>query len=295
MRFAGAVCLFVLLAPLAGARAQTKEQCAQAYEQAQSLQMEHRLLEARAELQICTHERCPKQVSADCWRWLANVEAATPTLVITARSAAGEDLVDVTLSLDGRVLESALIGKAMQVDPGAHTLHAEAAGFVSSEERIVVREGEKARIINLVLAPVPVAVPVTSSEQPAEVELEAPIPDEPDPRPGRLRTAGYVLLGAGVAAAGAGTYLAYDGYHDGKVMRDACKPRCSESEVDSAKLKLTMGHVGLGLGVAALATGIVTLLVGRAQDDDDPAGEEPLALDVAIEPRRAFAGLRGSF
>src|SRR5262245_15284720 len=101
MRMVGAIsgllALFFALG-VAPAHAQTKEQCAQAYEQAQSLQMEHRLLEARAELQICTHERCPKTVSADCWRWLATVEASTPTLVITARSAAGEDLVDVTLS-----------------------------------------------------------------------------------------------------------------------------------------------------------------------------------------------------
>src|SRR5262245_50081541 len=103
MRFVGvASCLLVLFAPFAAASAQNKEQCAQAYEQAQSLQMEHRLLEARAELQVCTNEKCPKQVSADCWRWLANVEASTPTLVITARSAAGEDLVDVTFSIDGR-------------------------------------------------------------------------------------------------------------------------------------------------------------------------------------------------
>src|SRR5262249_15968393 len=98
------------------------------------------------------------------------------------------------------------------------------------------------------------------------------------------------------AAAGVGTYLAYDGYHDGKAMQDDCKPNCPQSEVDTARTKLLMGHVVLGVSAAALATGLVTLLVGRAHDKDDDAGEKNVAaLDVAITPRGAFAGVHGRF
>jgi hypothetical protein len=278
------------------AHAQTKEQCAQAYEDAQSLQMEHRLLEAREQLVTCTHEKCPKAVSADCWRWLASVEASTPTLVIAARSAAGDDLVDVTLSLDGRAVENEMIGKAMSVDPGPHVLRAEAPGFLPAEERVVVREGEKARIFSLVLAPLPREL--SAAEAPA---VEA-APPEPEPASdagrARLKVASYVLFGVGVAAAGAGTYLAYDGYRDGKTMRDTCRPRCDDSEVDAARLRLTLGHAALGLGAAALASGLVTILVASARDAEEtpePSDEDSVGLDVALLPRGGFAGLRGRF
>ena len=48
-----------------GARAQDKEQCVQAYEDAQTLRAERKLIEAHARLITCTNASCPQAIS---WR-----------------------------------------------------------------------------------------------------------------------------------------------------------------------------------------------------------------------------------
>jgi hypothetical protein len=64
-------------------------------------------------------------------------------VVLAAKSAAGADLIDVQVTMDGNVLATKLDGLAIDVDPGAHTfVFATPNGPV--EQRVVVPEGAKA-------------------------------------------------------------------------------------------------------------------------------------------------------
>src|SRR6187402_3583264 len=87
-------------APAASAAADpAKAECFARHEEAQVARRQGHLLEARAWLRQCSSATCIGIVRADCIEWLAEVERAIPSVVITAR-ARGADLVDVKVIID---------------------------------------------------------------------------------------------------------------------------------------------------------------------------------------------------
>ncbi|WP_437841834.1 hypothetical protein [Sorangium sp. So ce1153] len=156
-----ALCLAAALS-LAGidARAQpSKRACAAAYERAQGLRRDGKLIAAREALIACSQPTCPAAAVADCGPWLAEVEKSLPSVVIAAREAGGRERLDVRVLVDGRLLAAALDGKALPVDPGPHTFRYEPAGGPAVEERVLIREGEKNRAITVVLGAPPAGAP----------------------------------------------------------------------------------------------------------------------------------------
>jgi len=106
-----------------------------------------------------------------------------------------------------------------------------------------------------------------------------------------------VLGGAGLAAAGLGSYLLLSGIHDAKHLQETCKPACAEADVSAARTKIVAGNIGVGVGILAIA-GAVWLAL-------EPAASEPqtsrLRSEPAIEPSfagptaSAWLGVRGRF
>ncbi|XYI03713.1 hypothetical protein ACMHYB_29695 [Sorangium sp. So ce1128] len=144
----------------AGARAQpSKRACAAAYERAQGLRRDGKLIAAREALIACSQPTCPAAAVADCGPWLAEVEKSLPSVVIAARDAGGRERLDVRVLVDGRLLAAALDGKALPVDPGPHTFRYEPAGGPAVEERVLIREGEKNRAITVMLGEPPTGAP----------------------------------------------------------------------------------------------------------------------------------------
>ena len=121
--------LFAALVTLAGvlatsaALADDKAVCLEAASKGQTLRDAHQLLEARDQFRICARPQCPAMVQTDCGGWLGDVMRDLPTLVVTAKDAAGADLVRVRVTLDGQPLLTALDGQSVAVNPGQHTLH----------------------------------------------------------------------------------------------------------------------------------------------------------------------------
>ncbi|WP_437948462.1 hypothetical protein WME98_49120 [Sorangium sp. So ce296] len=161
---------------LTGARADAqphKRACAAAYERAQGLRRDGKLLAAREALIACSQPTCPAAAVADCGPWLAEVEKSLPTVVIAAKDAHGRERLDVRVLVDGRPLAAALDGKALPVDPGPHTFRYEPASGPAVEERVLIREGEKNRAITVTLGassagapaspPPPAAAPTPAS------------------------------------------------------------------------------------------------------------------------------------
>ncbi|WP_437760705.1 hypothetical protein [Sorangium sp. So ce1389] len=188
-----ALCLTVALS-LAGidARAQpSKRACAAAYERAQGLRRDGKLIAAREALIACSQPTCPAAAVADCGPWLAEVEKSLPSVVIAAREAGGRERLDVRVLVDGRLLAATLDGKALPVDPGPHTFRYEPAGGPAVEERVLIREGEKNRAITVILgappaggppSPRPLAAPAAPpSAAPAAPPSSAPPPGAPPP------------------------------------------------------------------------------------------------------------------
>src|SRR5579862_5784894 len=64
--------------------------CFTAAERAQPLMRDKRFREARADLEMCARDVCPKVARADCREWLSEVALEQPTIVIAPREVNAE-------------------------------------------------------------------------------------------------------------------------------------------------------------------------------------------------------------
>ena len=123
--------------------------CLAASEKGQRARSAGKLREAREYFLVCGAEGCPKLVRQDCAQWNSELAQTLPTVVFGARDKDGRDLFDVSVSMDGEVLVTKLDGKSVTVDPGKHTFRFEAAGQPPVEEVALIKEGERARVLNV--------------------------------------------------------------------------------------------------------------------------------------------------
>lgn len=240
---AGIAALGVSISPLSVvARADTIEACASAAEAGQRLEREGRLVESRATFLSCAASRCPGEVASLCDRMLTDVDAAMPTVILGARDPAGRDLESVRVLADGAPLADSLDGKARAIDPGPHALRFVGSDGSAAALDVVVREGEKNRLLSVVLGSRTTETPSTDQSR--------------SRRPPLL---GWVLGGVGLAALATFGVLAAHG----QTRYDACEPhKCSASTVDSLNLERGAAFVALGIGVAGVATGGWLVLSG---------------------------------
>ncbi|HEY1690622.1 MAG TPA: hypothetical protein VGG39_00585 [Polyangiaceae bacterium] len=254
-----------LVSASAGATAQsdtappTVDQCFTAAERAQPLMKQRKLREAQRYLQTCAREECPRAARKDCKAWLDDVSAAVPTVVFVAReeraSGASVAIEDVRVSVDGEVAVASRIDGAVPIDPGVHTLRFEHPGFEPVEQRIDVREGERDRQVDVVFRAAPARAPAPSSTEPPPVGNEEPpshaIPAEPTSVPALAWG-----LGAGaVVAFGVGLTMEAIGLSARSHLANTCQPdrSCSASDVDSARTRVAVGDVALGVGALLFA------------------------------------------
>lgn len=132
------------------ARADEAARCSDAADKGQELRDAHRLVEARELLRVCAQSLCPLVIQKECSKWLEGVESSLPTVVVSARDARGAQVVNVTVTVDGRPFAALLDGQARPIDPGVHTFHFERQGQ-SVEQQVAVREGERNQSITVVL------------------------------------------------------------------------------------------------------------------------------------------------
>jgi hypothetical protein len=178
---------------------------------------------------------------SDCQRWLGEVEQNTPTVVLAARDADGHDLNDVAVQLDDRPFVDRLDASPHPLDPGEHVFRFRRDGREVTE-RVILRTGEKARVITVQIEPRRiVSVPSSSAMQPSD-----------SPPGSRTPVPAYAFGGVGLVALGGFAYFGLtgrDAYFDAKA---ACSPSCSASEVSTAKTKLLVADVFLGASLLSL-------------------------------------------
>ena len=192
--FAALVALATIVPLASPARADdTVRACIAASTGGQTLRRQGRLLAARDEMIACARDACPPIVRSSCARWLAEVDAAVPSVVVRAESAAGEDAIGGTLSIDGHPRK--LDGQPVRLDPGEHTVLVVDDHGARKEARVLLAEGERARLVTLRFS--------AGAETPSKPLATATPRTSPSPSPSAPDSIG----GIGVVALGSATYF----------------------------------------------------------------------------------------
>ena len=257
--------------PARAASPSAGDTCVMAYEQAQQNQRARRLLQARADLQLCQRV-CPSMLGQDCDRWLGEVSGGIPTVILYAVDDQGRSLSAVRVQLDGAPLAESLDGAQVEVDPGEHTFTFEGSEGRRTETRVSVRPGERAQTIS--------------------VRLET----APPARIGSPPIASWVLGGVAVGALAVGGVLSIKGHLDRGDLEDTCAPRCNDDDVDTIRTEWAVAGVAAGVGAAAGIAAIVVWASGPTPRTSGAATRPSRAtLGAAPLPGGGFASLGGRF
>jgi hypothetical protein len=267
------------IALLAQQEAKSRAECVSLHERAQVLRNEGKLLNTRQALRQCSVS-CPALITADCVRWLEEVEKQIPTIVFQAVDG-DKDVVNVKVTEGDRVLAESMTGSPVELDPGGHKFKAESPDRPTQEMTFVLREGEKARVIpiNFTVAP-PLRVA-------GDLEPKGPRP---------IPKVAIVFGSIAVVAAGTGGafgVLALKKRSD--LDSSHCKPLCSDADVKPVKNFALFADVAFG--VAVLNAGIAAILILNRpvvplKEEKGTSRPRPSAF---VTPTSVGMGLEGSF
>jgi hypothetical protein len=288
-----------------GARADDKQQCLTASDQGQQLRDDGKYRRAREAFATCSRDVCPAIVRHDCVKWLADLEQSSPSVVVSARDDKGNDLINVTVQVDGAPLVSKLDGKPTLVDPGAHVFHFEASGFPAVEQHVVVHAGEKSRLLTVQFGN-PSAPPTPPGPGATPAPAPGPGPDEgTTPPPGETpavtpsssgpRVSAWVLGGFALAAFATEAYFGLSGMSDrSNLESDPCAKTssCPQSSVDSIRTKFTIADIALGVGLVSAGLSAYLFL---SAPKGEAATAHASAIDVTPLPGGAAMSLGGKF
>jgi hypothetical protein len=226
--------LSVILASAVATAAPTVEQCVSASTAAQQEQKNGSYLAAKRQLEVCASPQCPSVVQSDCTKWLAEVLATMPSLVVVARLD-GVDQRQARVLLDGHLWQGELSGRPEDLEPGQHELTV-TVGTQTRFQKLLVNVGEKNRLVVFEFA-----TAVT----------------EPAPSMGRRFPVVPVVLST-VALAGVTTFTVLG--LSGRIGLDALLKQecaatksCAPSAVAEVQRRFLIADVALGAGVVAAA------------------------------------------
>lgn len=188
----------------------------------------------------------------------------------------GTPVEGMRLSLDGGPLSASVLGVPFPQDPGEHVLTVEAPGRKRWEGKINLPAGPTTLTVAIpTLAPDVAEPPPPPPPPPPLVRVvEPPLPPAPAPRPSgspSLRIAGGVTGGVGLAGVVVGSIFGGLAFSTESAARDLCPAlKCATQagldKHDTARRQATISTVAMSAGGAALATGVVLLVLGFRGD-----------------------------
>lgn len=206
------------------------------------------LRKAREEFLRCAHAACPGEVTSRCTGWVAEVDAAMPSVLVAPQDDRGRDLTRGTVRVDGEPRSEAFRGEPIVLEPGAHVVRFELEGRAPVEQQIVVREGEKNRHVALRLAPLPAKAPVTP----------------------------FVLGGIGIASGLAFGALSIVGMLDRQSSH--CDTGCPSAAYNRVNAELIAADITLGAAALFLGIAIIDFVVTRPSSSRSRAAFAPLVV-----------------
>jgi hypothetical protein len=263
----------VVVVPAHGADVpDAKQACIAAAELGQSQRDEGKYRGARAAFVECAKDSCPRVVGQSCTKWLRELDETAPTVVLGAKDEHGTDLTDVTVTLDDQPFATTLDGKPVTLDTGPHVLRFQKEGSPPVEQKLVVRAGERARVVSVTIGS---GVAETAPTKPPEEEK--PPPREAILSPHHVTTAAIVLGAIAVGGTGLAFFLQSNSSASSAnklqqvpplTMSSACTPpdmapNCAQLANDRSSQYSDI-HIATGLFVGAgalLASAVVTWFV----------------------------------
>ena len=236
------------------AHADEVDTCVRAAEEGQPLRSAGKLQLARERFAVCAREVCPSAIRRDCRTWIEQLDTQLGSFLLYAEDDAGHTLIDVSVSLDGTAIRDRLDDNAISVEPGKHTVHAEAVGMQPLDYSFTIAAGDQRRRVALVFTRISRPDGPTNKGR-SEVSTRPRWP--------------WVLLGVGVVSTGVGIYLGVRASERVSEMRDTCAPHCSKSEVDDLRVRMIAGDVLAGAGVVMI--GLSTWMLITASDSSNTA------------------------
>lgn len=252
----------------------TADACFSAAERAQPLLRQKKLREARALLESCARDVCPRVARSDCREWLAEATDAQPSIVIATHEIRGRgparDVGDARAIIDGALVVDRIDTTPIVIDPGRHRLRLERPGADPVVQDVDVREGEKGRVVDVYWH-------VADTVAPAR-----PIPPSV-----------YLTGTVGVFALGVGAYFEVSGLSQRHDLDTACKPTatCTVSQVNAARTQFRVGDAVIGGGILFLATAVVLYFTRPAADTTTEVGQTGW---IGVVPGGFVAGAQGA-
>jgi hypothetical protein len=227
----------------AAAPGDSVEACGSAAVDGQKLWRAGRLKEARGRFEICSRPSCREDIVHDCGTWLAEIDRAMPSVVVTARDAAGHVLTDVSVSIDGRVRDDGLL-RPVPLDPGEHVVVLERSNATPLTRTITLREGDRMEL--------------------AMVFAEQPRSSAKGLTEGRpLPTPVFVAGGIGAVSLGAFGIFGAIGYADWRSSH--CNEGCAQADAARVRRELVIADVSLVIAVVSTAAA-TWFYLGRSRD-----------------------------
>lgn len=258
-------CALAVATTTSAAHADEQKSCIAASEKAQQLKNAGKLSEAREQLVICNREVCPKLVQQDCSEWMRELLSSLPSIVPGARDKRGRDLVEVRVVVDGKVMTETLDGKPIALDPGVHRFRFETKGAPAIDEQVVVRQGEKNRILTVTFA--------TPDDKSGGGTAWQPHPREEPSK--ALPIAAYSLAGAGLIVGTVALIIDLGANSDAQNLRDTCAPNCRQEDVDDIDSRYTLAGVTAGIGGALFLTGAILFVVHITEPTSRTSARSP--------------------
>ena len=188
------------------------------------------------------------------------LEAVLTRLVITAAGAVpGQEV-----TLDGLAVRQETLGTPIPINPGEHKVEVKAPGYQPLTLPVVA---EKSR--GNVTLEIPALKPIGKEPAASKQAEPAAPPTVASSSLLTMRTGSYIALGVGAVGVGAGVVFGLRTLS----KRDEAASRCpggptqcdaeGKSLGDEAKQSATFSTIGVGVGVAGVATGVTLYLLSR--------------------------------
>jgi hypothetical protein len=235
-----------------------------------------------------------RQAVHDAEDELLTLRARMPKVTIVTSGPGASD-PQLTVTLDGRPLASALVGVELPIDPGEHTLHAVAPGGQPTDLAFSVAERQKQKV----------ELAVANGQRPAAAApkprlLAPPLAANSDarqaaPSPWHKR-AGLIVGGVGVAGVATGIItglLAGSRYSEAE--RECADRACVEGgagwdAVQSFRMFRTVSTVGYIVGGVGLAVGTTLYLTAPSEPS-----RSARARSLQVWASASAVGLAGKF
>jgi hypothetical protein len=198
---------------------------------------------------------------------LEQLRPRVPQLKVVVEGLAKGDRLTVTI--DGKPLQAALIGVASPVDPGTHEVVASTSSGAQAKTSVTLAEGEsKDTLLRLEGSTSPRLEPASAAEAKAE-----PVTADTGTSSGTQRTLGFIALGVGVAGIGTGVGTGLLATDKHKSAENRCPDNDCEAgsagadDLHAFRQLRTISTIGYAVGVVGAGAGIALLLTAPSDSE----------------------------